>query len=69
MKKLFYIGRRDNPQFKKPYFIIYGLLSKTSAKKFEKTIYGQMTLIGYETEEEYNTEIKNLTNKGFRVTT
>jgi len=65
--KLFYIGRRDNPQFSKPYYVAYGQLSKSDVKNKENSLYGSMSLQGYATEQEYNTEIERLKTDGFRV--
>jgi hypothetical protein len=68
MAKLkYYIGRRDNPQLKQPYYRRYGQLSKTDAKKKENPAYGSMSLTGYDTEEEYEKEIARLVLEGFTV--
>jgi len=65
--KKFYIGRRDNPQFKQPYYRKYGQLTKTEVKKKENCLYGGMSLTAYDTEESYNNAIQTLLNSGFRV--
>lgn len=66
--KLWYIGRRDNPQFKQPYYVAYGQLSKTEANKKEDTLYGSMWLTGFATQQEYESKIAELQLNGFRVT-
>jgi hypothetical protein len=63
-----YIGQRDNPQFDKPYFVAYGQLSKTEVKAKEKSLYGSMYLTGFATQQEYESKINDLRNRGFRVT-
>ena len=65
--KLFYIGERVNPQFKKSYYVAYGQLSKTAAREKENCVYGSMYMTAYETESEYNEVIENLKTEGFRV--
>ncbi len=65
--KLFYIGERFNPQFKKPYFVAYGILSKTAVKEKESSVYGSMSLTPYETEELYNQKIEQLKDEGYNV--
>lgn len=64
--KLFYIGRRDNPQFDKPYYVKYGPLTKTEVKRKENSNYGSMKLTGYDTEEEMNAAMEELISKGFK---
>ena len=62
--KLWYIGWRSNPQLKNGgYWKKFGQLTKAEAKKWEKPGYGDMSLTGYETEEEYN---KALEEKGLK---
>lgn len=57
--KLWYIGWRSNPQLKNGgYWKKFGQLTKAEAKKWEKPGYGDMSLTGYETEEEYNKALK-----------
>lgn len=65
--KKFYIGRRTNPQFNKPYFVANDQLSKTEAKLKEKSLYGSMTLTSYDTVDEYNKALADLENEGFTV--
>lgn len=65
--KLWYIGKRTNPQLSKPYYVAYGQLSKNAAKQAEKTVYGGMYLTSYETKEEYDMQIEKLKQDGFTV--
>ena len=65
--KKFYIGRRDNPQLPRPYFIAYNQLTKIEAKKKENCSYGSMSLTSYESIEEYNIEIEKLKKAGLKV--
>ena len=65
--KLFYLGRRYNPQFNKPYYVAYGQLSKADVKRKENCIYGSMTLTGYETQDAYNAAIAEHESNGLRV--
>ncbi len=65
----FYIGRRDNPQFKNPYYVAYGQISKTKAAKKEKCLYGSMTLEAFESEDDYTNKIKQLKSQGFSCQT
>ena len=65
--KKYYVGRRDNPQLSKPYFVAYGQLSKADVKRMESSVYGSMTLTGYDTIEDFNQTIQTLESDGFRV--
>ena len=65
--KLFYLKERHNPQFKKPYYVREGQLSKTAAKKKEKSLYGDNYMLSYNTEKEYNDAIEKLTADGYSV--
>lgn len=68
MKKLlFYIGRRFNPQLSKPYYIAYGQMSKKDAKKANETSYGSIYIDSYNTKEEYDLVITDITSKGFNI--
>jgi hypothetical protein len=67
MPKLFYIVERHNPQFKKPYYIKCGQLSKKEAKAKGSSIYGTNYLLTYQTEQEYNDAIELFKAKGFNV--
>lgn len=65
--KPYYLGERHNPQFKKPYYRMFGQLSKAEVKRKEKSLYGNMYLIPFQTQEEYNTKIAELKNQGYNV--
>ena len=65
--KLFYIGRRYNPQLSKPYFRAYGQLSKKMVSEKENCAYGSMSLEGFETESAYIARIEELKAQGYRV--
>lgn len=65
--KKFFIGRRDNPQLKKPYFKAYGQLSQTSAKEKEKSAYGSMSLTSYNSEEEYQKALDKIKSDGYSI--
>jgi hypothetical protein len=65
--KNFYIGERGNPQFKKPYYVAYGELTKKEAKSKQNCVYGSMFLTSYKTKESYEKTISNLKEKGFNV--
>lgn len=67
MKKKFYIKERSNPQFKQPYFIACGQLSKKEAKAKENSIYGTNYMVAYDTEDEYILAIETLRMDGFSV--
>jgi len=65
--KKYYIGRRNNPQLAKPYFVAYGQLSKADVKRKENAIYGSMILTPYDTQELYDQQIAALMAAGFSV--
>jgi len=68
MKTLkFYIGERNNPQLSSPYYKMYGQLTIKEAKKKEDCVYGSMDLTSYDSEESYNKAIKELNEKGCRI--
>jgi hypothetical protein len=56
--KSYWIKERHNPQFEKPYYVACGQLSKTEAKRKEKTSYGTNIMLEYATETEYNKALK-----------
>lgn len=58
-KKYWYIKERHNPQ-NGVSFTPLGNISKSEAKKHEKTIYGQNIIHKYESLEVYQTEISRL---------
>lgn len=66
-QKLYYLGRRDNPQLPKPYYVAYGQLSKAEAKRKGKALYGSMTLEPFESGIAYACRIAELDAAGFTV--
>jgi len=66
-KKLFYLKERHNPQFKKPYYVREGQLSKTEVKKKENSLYGDNYMLSYNTRKEYNDAIEKLKANGYIV--
>lgn len=65
-KKKFYIKERDNFQAA-VYYVPLGQLSKTEAKRKEKTLAGENTIHEYETEAEYNKALEDLRANGKRL--
>lgn len=65
--KSYYIKKRNNPQHRKPYYVACGQLSKTAAKRKEKSLYGFNTMLEYKTEQEYKDAIELLKSQGFLV--
>jgi hypothetical protein len=63
----YYIGTRHNPQFKEPYYVAYGKLTKKQAKEYESCLYGSMYLESYESEEKYRNAVCDLESQGKRV--
>lgn len=63
----FYIGERFNPQLSKPYFKLFGQLTKKAAAAKTNVAYGSMTLKAYATEAEYLAAIERLQNEGCRI--
>ena len=66
-KKLFYIGQRNNPQLSKPYYIAYGQLSKTDAKKFRDCLYGSIHLTSFDNVVDFENDIIRIKSEGFKV--
>lgn len=62
-----YIKERHNPQTG-IYYVGMGQLSKATAKRHEKPVYGENYMLPFETEKEYNTKIACLEKSGKRVT-
>ena len=58
--KSYWIKRRHNPQFKNPYYVLCGQLTKKAAKQKEETLYGYNFMLEYKTIEDYKTAIKYL---------
>lgn len=68
MSKKFFIKERHNPQFKKPYYVPEGLLTKAEARRKEdKCIYGYNIMLEYNTEKEYQDAINKFREEGFAV--
>jgi hypothetical protein len=67
MKLKFYIKERHNPQFKKPYYVALGMLTKKEAKNKENSLYGENYILSYNTEEEYNNAINNFKDCGYSI--
>ena len=67
MAKKFYLKKRHNPQFKNPYYVACGQLTKKDAKAKANSLYGDNFMIAYETEKEYNDAIEKLKANGQRV--
>jgi hypothetical protein len=67
MAKKFYLKERHNPQFKKPYYVPEGQLSKAEARRRENSVYGYNVMLEYETEKEYNEAIAKLKADGYNV--
>ena len=68
-KLSYYIKERNNPQFKKPYYVAKGQMTKAEAMKVEDgTGYGTNFMLPYKTEAEYNQAIADLRAQGFNVT-
>lgn len=65
--KPFYLGKRSNPQLAKPYYRMYGQLSKAEVKRNENCLYGSMYLIPFQTKEEYESKITELKTLGYNV--
>jgi hypothetical protein len=65
MKK-YYIKERHNPQLG-VYYALMGQMSKTAAKKYEHSLYGDNYMIGYDTEGEYLEAIEKLKSNGSKI--
>lgn len=66
MTKKYYIKARHNPQLG-TYYVACGQMSKTAAKKEEKPLYGDNTMIGFDTESEYKAKLSELRENGEKV--
>jgi len=66
-KLFYYIKERHNPQFKKPYYIPEGLLTKKEALIKENSSYGFNIMLKYNTIQEYTKAIQQFKNDGFNV--
>lgn len=67
MAKQFYIKERNNPHFKKPYYVACGQLTKKDAKAKESSLYGDNTMLSYATEQEYKDALEKLKADGYNV--
>lgn len=65
--KSYWIKKRINPQFDKPYYHLYGQLTKKDARAKEKSLYGNNVMLEYKTQKEYFDAIKELREKNFTV--
>ena len=67
--KLWYLGFRSNPQLRNGgYYVAYGQLSKSEAKKKETNVaYGGVSLTPFMDELEYLQAIEDVEHKGFNV--
>lgn len=66
MTKKFWLKERHNPQIG-IYYVKIGQLSKTAAKKYTKPIYGDNTMLSFDTEAEYLARIAELESKGEKI--
>ena len=58
--KFWYIKKRHNPQFSKPYYRALGNISKLEAGRHESTLYGCNTLLRFDNEEDYKAALVRL---------
>lgn len=65
--KFWYIGERNNPQFKQPYYKVLGNITKSEAEKYVQTIYGSNSVFSFNTEAEMLAKVTELKNAGYRV--
>jgi hypothetical protein len=57
--KLWWIKERHNPQLG-VYYSAMGQLSKAAAKRYEKPLYGDDYMLGFDSEEAYNAKLAEL---------
>lgn len=62
----YWIKRRNNPQTG-TYYTLYGKLPYREAMRMERTLYGDNTMLCFETIEAYNAKIVELHKSGERV--
>jgi len=67
MAKKFYIKERYNPQLGRYYYVLKGQITKKEAKKLEKTLYGHNCILEFNTEDEYNKAVEEISSLGFHV--
>ena len=65
--KYYWIKERFNPQLPDPYYVAYGNISATEAKKMEKSIYGDNHMLKFVSKEDYEKTLSSLRRKGMRV--
>lgn len=63
-----YIMERDNPQLPKPYYKVYGKLSKKRADELTKVSYGSKRMIPFDSEEAMKDKVEDLRKSGFSIT-
>lgn len=63
----FFIKKRINPQFNKPYYIVYGKLTPKQVKKYKETSYGENIMLGYVTEKDFHIAIRDISRAGFDI--
>ncbi len=68
MKKpqAYWIKERHNPQTG-VYYVAMGQMSKSTAKRCEKPLYGSNNMLQFDTEEEYKAELERLRQSGERI--
>lgn len=66
-RKLWYIQKRINPQFEKPYYTAMGQLNKRAVARYEEAIYGTNIMLPFQSEEEYNNYLEGLRSQGYHV--
>ena len=67
MRKPYWIRERHNPQFG-VYYIGMGRLSKRVAARYESgSLYGDNTMLRFDSEEAYNAKLKELKEAGHTV--
>lgn len=59
----FWIKERHNPQTG-VYYVALGQMSKTAAKGYKSTLYGENVMLRFETETEYQAKLAQLKNEG-----
>lgn len=66
-KYKWYLKERHNPQFKNPYYVKLGKMSRVKAAKHTKPAYGTNILIPFDSEDLYNEKVSSLIKDGFQV--
>lgn len=67
MKKLYYIKKRYNPQFDRPYYSACGQLGKREAKRKEGSLYGFNEMLEFTSAEDYQKAIEQFKADGYTV--